>query len=357
MNKGVLHSENGKMYVAARNGQPLVTIAMPVYNAEKFLRQSIDSVLEQTYRNIELVLVNDASTDQSAAIIHSYSDPRIRYYENERNLGIAATRNKCIDLAQGDYIAVLDNDDIAGPDRIERQVQFLDLNEDYGMCGSFWKIIDQNGRAAEQIKTPIKDADIRTYLVFNNCFCNSSIMIRSHLLKEFMYPEEFSMIEDYYFLYTQSKRTRLAILPHYLTYYRVHGQNASIEKLEKMRLLRKQMDALILNELEIPHSKEELELHTHFLSGNFSYFNNGIRAMRLQRWLLKLYGKMAKRDSYEMKVVRHIFIRRWLMTLQSNPRLLHLVFYNRLLLRHPLPYLRYLVEMLADRLSRKTHLT
>src|SRR5580693_6014535 len=114
---------------------PLVSVAMPVYNAEKYIMQAIDSVLGQSYPHFELVIVNDGSTDRSKEIIHSYSDKRIRFYDNEVNLGITKTRNKCIQYATGKYIAVLDNDDIALPFRLEKQVEFLESDFDYALCG------------------------------------------------------------------------------------------------------------------------------------------------------------------------------------------------------------------------------
>ena len=125
---------------------PLVSVAMPAYNSEEYVKQAIDSVLAQTFSDFELIIVNDGSSDRSKEIILSYTDERIRYLENEKNLGIVKTRNRCIANAAGKYIAVLDNDDIALPFRLEEQVRFLEANSDYGVCGSFYRIIDSEDR-------------------------------------------------------------------------------------------------------------------------------------------------------------------------------------------------------------------
>src|SRR3979411_1813870 len=109
---------------------PLVSFVMPVYNAEKYLKEAIDSVLHQSYKNIELVIINDGSTDSSKDIILANDDPRIRYFENKFNSGIVYSRNRGLQLAIGDYIATLDSDDIALPHRTEQQVDFLEKNSD-----------------------------------------------------------------------------------------------------------------------------------------------------------------------------------------------------------------------------------
>ena len=101
---------------------PGVSVVMPAYNAEKYLREAIDSILAQTYTDFELIIINDGSTDSTKEVIHSYSDPRIIYIENERNSGICITLNKGLDASRGRYIVRMDSDDISVPERLEVQV-------------------------------------------------------------------------------------------------------------------------------------------------------------------------------------------------------------------------------------------
>ncbi|MBQ8939706.1 MAG: glycosyltransferase family 2 protein [Paludibacteraceae bacterium] len=103
----------------------LVSIIMPTYNCEQFIRESIDSVLAQTYTAWELLIVDDCSTDNTAAVMVSYTDPRIRYMRNDRNMGAALTRNRALREAKGRYIAFLDSDDLWTPDKLEKQVAFM----------------------------------------------------------------------------------------------------------------------------------------------------------------------------------------------------------------------------------------
>jgi glycosyltransferase involved in cell wall biosynthesis len=336
------------------NEQPLVSVAMPVYNAEKYLRYSIESILNQTYANFELIMVNDASTDSSGEIILSYSDPRIRYFENAENLGIVKTRNKCIEQARGKYIAVLDNDDIALPMRLEKQVEFLEANSGYGLCGSYYEIINEKGTVLHKITVPAADEQIKTHLLFNNCFCNSSVMIQSRLLKGFSYPEGLDMVEDFYFLHYVSKKFKIANLPVYVTQYRMHGKNTSIEKREGLRLLRKTVDSLILTDLGIPFSGEELDLHSHFVNGNFHFFKNTAQLVQLEAWLVKIYRFLKAKHRYDMRIVERIFIRRWFMLFRYTSKISYRIFFNKLIWNFKLLYLKYFIELVTDKYSKQT---
>ena len=117
---------------------PKISVLLPVYNtAEDYLRECIDGILGQTFSDFELIIVNDASTDANVErVVKSYEDSRIRYYVNEKNLGISETRNKLIDLAQGEYLAVHDHDDVSLPERFAKQVAYLDMHPEIGVLGT-----------------------------------------------------------------------------------------------------------------------------------------------------------------------------------------------------------------------------
>lgn len=117
----------------------MISVVMPVYNGEKYLREAIDSILNQTCTDFEFIILNDASTDETEEIILSYDDPRITYARNETNLQIANTLNKGIALAKGKYIARMDADDISLPERFERQIKFMEDNPDIDVCGCSMK--------------------------------------------------------------------------------------------------------------------------------------------------------------------------------------------------------------------------
>ena len=109
---------------------------MPAYNAEKYINEAIDSILAQTFTDFEFIIIDDGSTDSTCAIVESYSDSRIRFFKNEHNLGVAATLNRGLDLARGEYIARMDADDISLPTRFEKQAAYMDSHPDVVVCGT-----------------------------------------------------------------------------------------------------------------------------------------------------------------------------------------------------------------------------
>src|SRR5438270_1402157 len=131
---------------------PLVSFIVPVFNGEKYLKESLDSVFAQTYHNWELIIINDGSTDCTEKIILKYDDNRIRYFLNAENKGIIFSLNKGLREASGSFIARLDADDIALPFRIEHQVKFLLENTDYVMCGSYFQTIDSNSKLLKKVR-------------------------------------------------------------------------------------------------------------------------------------------------------------------------------------------------------------
>ncbi len=133
--------------------QPLVSIILPVYNAAPFLRQSLESIIDQTYRKFELIIINDGSSDQSDDIITSYNDPRIRYFKHA-NIGVAATLNKAIQLVNGDYIWRHDADDISLNDKLESQVQFMMANPEFALCATQIAFMTERGRIAWKFRQP-----------------------------------------------------------------------------------------------------------------------------------------------------------------------------------------------------------
>ncbi len=129
----------------ASGSRPKVSVCIPVFNGKAYLRECIQSILAQTYTDFELVVVNDASTDNSEKIIQSFSDPRIKYHTNERNLGLVGNWNRCLQLASGEYICIFHQDDIMLPGNLEKKVALLDSNQNVGIVYSDTAVIDQNG--------------------------------------------------------------------------------------------------------------------------------------------------------------------------------------------------------------------
>jgi glycosyltransferase involved in cell wall biosynthesis len=190
---------------------------MAVYNAGKFLREAIASILAQTYGNFELVVVDDCSSDDSLAILKSFEDPRMRIIEHQANLGAALSRNAALSVARGEYVAVMDADDLSAPTRLERQVAFLDMHPDVGLTGCVsYENIDCDGNILCTTVLPEDNETIQKILLDEWCFLHSSIMFRKNLQVIIGgYRSAFEPIEDHDFV--------LRILEH--TAARNHGEN------------------------------------------------------------------------------------------------------------------------------------
>jgi glycosyltransferase involved in cell wall biosynthesis len=214
--------------------RPLVSILMAVYNGEKYLREAIESMLNQTYTNFEFLIINDGSIDTTEDIILSYKDERIHYIRNEQNLMLIASLNKGLDLANGKYIARMDADDISMPERLEKQVEYLEKNPEIGVLGSWVEIIGKEEPMIIQLKTNFYD--IRIELMFHNYLCHPSVMINNLLLKKhhLKYPN-FLHAEDYGLWVEIAKYGTIEILPEILLKYREHGGNISLTLKNKQK--------------------------------------------------------------------------------------------------------------------------
>jgi glycosyltransferase involved in cell wall biosynthesis len=208
-----------------------VTVFMPVYNAEQFLRQSIDSILNQTFQDFDFIIIEDASTDHSMEILKSYNDKRIRIYQNERNMGISYTRNRGLELCKTEYMALLDDDDIAMPYRIEHEVRYLDEHPEIDVVGGHQRQIDVNGKDLnKQWSVYLNPKYIKAYLMTGNTVVNGSTMFRKKLIDEnnIRYQEHCYGAEDYRFWVECSIKGTIANLDEVLLLWRNgHGNETS----------------------------------------------------------------------------------------------------------------------------------
>jgi glycosyltransferase involved in cell wall biosynthesis len=205
---------------------PIVTVLMPVYNGERYLREAIDSILSQTFRDFEFLIINDGSTDGSVGIINSYTDSRIRLVNNETNLGRCAAPNKGLDLAKGEYLARMDCDDISLPTRLEKQVDFLIANPDVGVCGTWIRLF----MGAENIiKYPLTHEAIKCHLLLGCQLAHSSVMLRKNVFSahQLYYDVNCKLAEDYDLWTRSSYVTYLANIPEILVKYRWHTEQIS----------------------------------------------------------------------------------------------------------------------------------
>ncbi len=246
---------------------PLVSILMAVYNGEKFLREAIESMLNQTYRNFEFLIINDGSTDSTEEIILSYNDERIRYIKNETNLKLIASLNKGLDLANGKYIARMDADDISLPERLEKQVDFLERNQGTGVLGTWVRTIGLENNYEVHFKQG--HDQIRFELFFHNYLHHPTVMIRGDLIKiNKVYYENYLHAEDYAFWVKLTEFTRIEIFPEVLLNYRMHESNISEIHKNQQKIQTSKIRKEQIQQLGIDVNKNSFEAYENFIDSD-----------------------------------------------------------------------------------------
>lgn len=205
---------------------PKISVLMPVYNAEKYLHEAIDSILNQTFKDFEFFIINDASTDNSKKIIMSYNDKRIRHLENKKNLGVAGTLNRGLKLAEGKYIARMDADDIAYSQRLQIEYNEIIKDAKVAVVASFYDVIDENGKYLYTVKDSSSAEEIYYALQFRNCLGHPTIIFNKEIIiNEFGGYDEKYEAEDYDLWLRVSKKYKIMKLDKVLVKVRRSKQN------------------------------------------------------------------------------------------------------------------------------------
>ena len=215
---------------------PKVSIILCTYKCGENALPTIDSILRQSLTDFELIAIDDASGDGTANIIKSVKDDRVRFFENDVNLGIVGSRNKGLKLAAGQFIAHCDHDDIWQPNKLEKQVEEVDKNPSLGLCGTEFNIF-VNGKYKETTTRQSYSHNFLHWSLFlNSTFLHSSILMRASTLKEhkISYREGLDYADDWYIYHQLAKVSDIFIIPEALTDYHLHGKNWSIQAKKKM---------------------------------------------------------------------------------------------------------------------------
>lgn len=217
---------------------PKISVIMPIYNGEKYLNEAILSVLGQTYADFELIAIDDGSNDTSLEILKNFQkkDQRIKLISRE-NQGLVKSLNEGIKIANGEYIARMDADDVSMSERFEKQMAFLENNKDIVLCGTWAKKMDANEGEIGEYSTPITDKEIKKNILFHNPFIHPTVMIRKSVFaKVGLYNEYFKHIEDYELWTRIVPRFKTGNLQEFLLKYRITDDGITIKNRRVMHL-------------------------------------------------------------------------------------------------------------------------
>ena len=265
---------------------PSISVVMSVNNSELYLKDAIESILNQTFDDFEFIIIDDGSTDYSADIIKSYEDQRIVFLQNDKNMGLARSLNRGVGFSRGKYIARMDADDIAKSERLEKQIFFMEKNPHIDLCGSWIEYFNDTSDAEKRLwKTPATHDEIKTYLIFGSPVAHPSIMVKREFFSQLRYQETYEVAQDYA-LWTESIDVfQFANIQEPLLRYRVHGNQIgqTQKKAQTDRSLRLQKK--ILQRLNIVMDEKEENIHAKLCS----YETDNID--ETEKWLKKIVEK------------------------------------------------------------------
>ncbi len=288
----------------------LISVVMSNYNTdEAYLRASIESILNQNYKNFEFIIVDDCSSDNSVSVIESYSDKRIRLIRNQKNMGLTKSLNVAINDAKGEFIARMDADDIALPQRFEKQVDFLRKNPEHIACGTAIKILGSH-KDGKIISRTIPDVEtFRIYLLFGNYpnIAHPTAMFNHTLLKKHnvKYDEKCLLAQDYKMWVDCSKHAPCYNLDEVLLLYRVHDKAVSVEKQQLQKDIAAQIITEQLQALDMSLDSEISETHINFMFERKKY------NPKFKKWIKKLIAQNKTHKIYNADKLKTILWQRW----------------------------------------------
>lgn len=281
--------------------QPLVSVILPVYNAGAVVKESITSIVNQKYRNLEIIICNDGSSDNSESVIKKFNDPRIRYFHNNENKGLIKSLNASLKLAQGDLIARMDADDVAHPERIIRQVNYFRNHRDVAVAGT---AMNKFGATAGRSRVTTDSDQLSAELLFRIPFNHPTVMMRRTVIEKYteLYDHRFPHAEDLELWHRLAPDFKFGNINYPLLSYRTHAQQVTSLNAERLNTT---VTVIMKTALQKLTSVNENELHLHMSIYRFDTlidkpFQNYVE------WLEKLYHSNSERKIFPVKTFEQV---------------------------------------------------
>jgi len=276
---------------------PQISVIMSVYNGETYLKEAIESVIEQTFQNWELIIINDCSTDSTAQILADFSlkDERIKVYTNEVNLKLPASLNKAISLCCGKYIARMDADDICLPNRLEKQYKFMEENQDVALSSCRFMTVKNGVYSSGGAGGRCDNKALRAMLLVANPILHPGVIAKAEVMKKFNYDTTLTCTEDLeLWIRMVMENQKIQILPECLLIYRLHDKQITSTTLERQHTevlkIQQKYYASILQEMD-----EEMQIF--YISGIYFKENADIsKFIEYAKWLKRVSAKNFDRN-------------------------------------------------------------
>ncbi len=278
---------------------------MAAYNASKYIEAAVKSVLNQTYQDFELLIVNDGSTDNTNELLKSFKDERIRIIHNQENKGLIYTRNIALKEARGQFIAVMDSDDIAYPNRLKIQVDAFKNNPSLALYGGQAKMIDENQKEIGFIEESETDTELlKVKLLFHNTFVHSSVMIRTSVFREFGgYQEPFA--EDYDLFLRIAQKYAVGNSSEFVVAYRWHGNNISKTEGEKIVRQLLPIKGKLLKKIGLKSAISQQKILTN------PYIWDDVSIYEYQEFFRSLLSYNKREKAFNEQILEEVIFHKW----------------------------------------------
>lgn len=311
---------------------PRITVLMTLFNGERYLREAIESILNQTYGDFEFLIIDDASTDSSKNIILSYNDSRIRLIVNEINIGFVLSLNKGLQLAKGKYIARMDADDAAIETRLEKQLDYISNNSNVGLVTCCWETIDEESNSIFK-QNEILNFEERYYVLhFKNCIVHSSVLFNKKLVLNLGgYNKDFATCEDYDLWCRIANVSKIEQVEDILVKWRYNKSGISNRSSQKQDLCAQNVFS---NNIKVLISNND-GIIDYLDSRNYYFINTRKYFLNLMKIHEVIYNKALLNNNVNLDILEEIFVFRIFMNmlyLIKKRRFLVLFFFLRTLL-------------------------
>ncbi len=294
----------------------LVSVIMPVYRAEKYIAEAVESVLNQTYPYFEFIIVDDCGMDGSMDIVRQYRDQRVKVLKNDRNRGIAYSRNRALQESRGKYIAIMDDDDVSLAQRFEKQVSYLEEHREIDVLGGAVEAIDAEGKRIREVSEPLKNPlYIKVHFLFRCIFHNSEMMFRKSLIERncISYCDNCYGMEDFRFWIECSKVGKMTNLSEIIAKHRYHEGTETFrvkqEEYDKRKEYYKELQKLSFSLSNFELSEEDYFIITNcFAEGRatFTTKDEALQAIRVMKRVLN----QAKEKNMDFQEELFIFLKK-----------------------------------------------